>query len=146
MTKHKISLNVTLDPEKCQNILIGRQRVVLRKHLPCKNVLLSIWIPLKNGIEYWSLDEKNDGWCRWMISFQSMMTMAIIWCATKNEDLSEELKAFAREFKKKGSENYRWTKQIVLEHAIIRKAKENIEERGFRPECWSFLDLAKSKD
>ncbi|HLW06723.1 MAG TPA: gliding motility protein GldC [Marinilabiliaceae bacterium] len=107
MTKHKISLNVTLDPEKMpEHIDWTATGSPQETPTPAKAFLLSIWDPAEKtalSIDLWTkrmmVDEMND------FFFQSMMTMANTYGrATKNEDLSEELKAFAREFKKKADQ------------------------------------------
>lgn len=107
MTKHQITLNVTLDPEKLpEHIDWTASGSVQENPSAAKAFLLSIWDPAEKtalSIDLWTkrmmVDEMND------FFFQSLMTMAKTYSnATKNTDLGQELEQFARDFKKKADQ------------------------------------------
>lgn len=73
---------------------------------PAKGMLLSLWDGTEKTalrIDLWTkkmmVDEMND------FFFQTLMTMADTYTrATRNEELSNEMKAFARDFKTKADQ------------------------------------------
>ncbi|MFT4062088.1 MAG: gliding motility protein GldC [Edaphocola sp.] len=104
MEKHAININVVLDNERMpEHIDWNASGSNSENAQPAKGVLLSLWDGKEKTalrIDLWTkkmmVDEMND------FFFQTLMTMADTYTrATRNEDLSEELKTFARDFKKK---------------------------------------------
>jgi gliding motility-associated protein GldC len=104
MNKHTISINVHLDNEKMpEHIDWNATGSNNEESLQAKGVLLSLWDGQEKTalrIDLWTkkmmVDEMND------FFFQTLMTMADTYTrATRNEELSNELKTFARDFKKK---------------------------------------------
>lgn len=107
MNKHHIHIDVMLDNEQMPELIEwNASGSDTDKAQAAKGMLLSLW----NGsektamrIDLWTkkmmVDEMND------FFFQTLMTLADTYTrATRNKDLSDELKAFARDFKKKADE------------------------------------------
>src|SRR5690554_6757925 len=104
MTNHNIQINVTLDSEKMPEhidwMASGSPEDTPQQ---AKGVLLSLWDGKEKTalrIDLWTkrmmVDEMND------FFFQTLMTMADTYGrATKNDDLRDELKVFAQDFRKK---------------------------------------------
>lgn len=104
MTKHNISINVHLDqqnlPEAIDWTASGSAESEPQQ---AKAFMASFWDPKDRTalrMDLWTkkmmVDEMND------FFFQTMMTMADTYTrATRNADLAEEFKAFARSFKQK---------------------------------------------
>jgi gliding motility-associated protein GldC len=104
MNKHSININVHLDNEKMpEHIDWNATGSINEEPQHAKGVLLSLWDGQEKTalrIDLWTkkmmVDEMND------FFFQTLMTMADTYTrATRNEELSAELKDFARDFKKK---------------------------------------------
>jgi len=107
MNKHTININVHLDNEKMpDHIDWSATGSNAEEAQAAKGVLLSLWDGTEKTalrIDLWTkkmmVDEMND------FFFQTLMTMADTYTrATRNQELSEELKTFARDFKKKADE------------------------------------------
>jgi gliding motility-associated protein GldC len=107
MNQHSIHINVHLDNEKMpDHIDWNATGSNAENPQPAKGVMLSLWDGTEKTalrIDLWTkkmmVDEMND------FFFQTLMTMADTYTrATRNQDLSEEMKTFAREFKKKADE------------------------------------------
>jgi len=107
MHKHSIHINVHLDNEKMpEHIDWNASGSNSEDPQAAKGMLLALWDGQEKTalrIDLWTkkmmVDEMND------FFFQTLMTMADTYTrATRNEDLSSELKAFARDFKKKADE------------------------------------------
>lgn len=107
MNKHSININVHLDHEKMpEHMDWSATGSNSEDPKPAKGVLLSLWDGQEKTalrIDLWTkkmmVDEMND------FFFQTLMTMADTYTrATRNEALSEDMKVFAREFKKKADE------------------------------------------
>jgi gliding motility-associated protein GldC len=107
MNKHSININVHLDNEKMpEHMDWSATGSNSEDPKPAKGVLLSLWDGQEKTalrIDLWTkkmmVDEMND------FFFQTLMTMADTYTrATRNEALSEDMKAFAREFKRKADE------------------------------------------
>jgi gliding motility-associated protein GldC len=107
MNKHSININVHLDNEKMpEHMDWSATGSKSEDPKPAKGVLLSLWDGQEKTalrIDLWTkkmmVDEMND------FFFQTLMTMADTYTrATRNEALSEDMKAFAREFKRKADE------------------------------------------
>lgn len=108
MNKHQITLNVQLDneklPEQLEWTASGSADDSLKQ---AKAFMLSIWDGDEKTamrIDLWTkkmmVDEMND------FFFQTLMTMADTYTrATRNEELTMEIKKFAKEFKKKADES-----------------------------------------
>ena len=104
MTKHTIAINVHLDqqnlPEAIDWSASGSSE---QEPQQAKAFIASFWDPKDRTalrMDLWTkkmmIDEMND------FFFQTLMTMADTYTrATRNADLSEELKVFARAFKEK---------------------------------------------
>jgi gliding motility-associated protein GldC len=107
MTKHSISINVLLDnqnlPEHIDWQASGSAESTPQQ---AKAFMASFWDPKDRTalrMDLWTkkmmVDEMND------FFFQTLMTMADTYVrATRDEDLSKELKEFAKEFKKKADQ------------------------------------------
>lgn len=104
MNKHAININVHLDNEKMpEHIDWNATGSNSEDPRPAKGVLLSLWDGQEKTalrIDLWTkkmmVDEMND------FFFQTLMTMADTYSrATRNSELSEELRTFARDFKVK---------------------------------------------
>lgn len=107
MTKHTIAINVMLDnqnlPEHIDWNATGSGSDDAK---PAKAFMASFWDQNDRTalrMDLWTknmmVDEMND------FFFQTLMTMADTYTrATRNDDLSDEMKAFARSFKKKADE------------------------------------------
>lgn len=104
MSKHSININVHLDNEKMpEHMDWSATGSNAEDPMPTKGMLLSLWDGQEKTalrIDLWTkkmmVDEMND------FFFQTLMTMADTYTrATRNAELSEELKAFARDFKTK---------------------------------------------
>lgn len=107
MTKHAITINVLLDnqnlPEHIDWNATGSPEGTPQQ---AKAFMASFWDPKERTalrMDLWTkkmmVDEMND------FFFQTLMTMADTYVrATRNEDLSNELKEFARDFRKKAEE------------------------------------------
>lgn len=104
MTKHAININVHLDAEKMpEHIDWNADGSDSENPKPAKAVMLSLWDGQEKTalrIDLWTkkmmVDEMND------FFFQTLMTLADTYTrATRNEDISDELKAFARQLKEK---------------------------------------------
>ncbi len=104
MNKHSININVILDNEKMpEHIDWSASGNNSDTATPAKGVLLSLWDGSEKTalrIDLWTkkmmVDEMND------FFFQTLMTMADTYTrATRNTELAEELKVFARDFKVK---------------------------------------------
>ncbi len=104
MDKHSININVHLDNEKMpEHIDWNATGSQAEDPKGAKGLLLSLWDGQEKTalrIDLWTkkmmVDEMND------FFFQTLMTLADTYTrATRNADLSEEMKTFAREFKKK---------------------------------------------
>jgi len=102
MDNHNINIRVYLDNEKMpEHIQWNAGESDSPQH--AKAVLLSLWDGNEKTalrIDLWTkkmmVDEMND------FFFQTLMTLADTYGrATRNAELPEEMKAFAREFKKK---------------------------------------------
>jgi gliding motility-associated protein GldC len=107
MNKHSININVHLDNEKMpEHMDWSATGSNSEDPKPAKGMLLSLWDGTEKTalrIDLWTkkmmVDEMND------FFFQTLMTMADTYTrATRNAELSEEMKAFARDFKKKADE------------------------------------------
>lgn len=107
MDKHSININVLLDKEKMpEHIEWAASGSEGDSFKQAKAVMLSLWDGQEKTalrIDLWTkkmmVDEMND------FFFQTLMTLADTYTrATRDEDLSAEMKAFAREFKKKAEE------------------------------------------
>jgi gliding motility-associated protein GldC len=108
MNRHSIQINVTLDNENMPDHIdwtaSGSNTPDTPQH--AKGMLLSLWDGQEKTamrIDLWTkrmmVDEMND------FFFQTMMTLSDTYSrATKNEDLSKEMKDFALSFKKKAEE------------------------------------------
>lgn len=99
-----ISLNVVLDDNKLPDqITWSATQSEIETPTPAKAFLLSLWDGAEASalrIDLWTknmaIDEMND------FFFQTLMTMADTYTrAVNNETLSNELKAFAKDFHKK---------------------------------------------
>ncbi len=108
MNKHQITLNVHLDNEKMPEHLEWNASGSADDRLKqAKAFMLSIWDGEEKTamrIDLWTkkmmVDEMND------FFFQTLMTMADTYTrATRNEQLSNEIKKFAKEFKQKADES-----------------------------------------
>lgn len=105
MDQHKIEINVTLDNQKMPEHIDWQASNGGHGETPqhAKAVLLSLWDGQEKSalrIDLWTkrmmVDEMNN------FFFQTLFTMADTYAnATKNTELSEEMKTFAKEFKKK---------------------------------------------
>ncbi len=104
MNKHKIDINVFLDNEQMpEHIDWNATGSNVSEPQAAKAMLLSLWDGTEQTalrIDLWTkkmmVDEMND------FFFQTIMTLADTYTrATNNEALSEEMKTFATEFKKK---------------------------------------------
>lgn len=104
MTNHNIKLNIHLDNENMpEHIDWEASGGTAEAPSPAKAFLLSIWDPQEKTalkIDLWTkkmmVDEMND------FFFQTLMTMSDTFLrATRNEELSGEMKEFAKNFKKK---------------------------------------------
>lgn len=105
MDQHKIEINVTLDNQKMPEHIDWQASNGGHGETPqhAKAVLLSLWDGQEKTalrIDLWTkrmmVDEMNN------FFFQTLFTLADTYAnATKNTGLSEEMKAFANEFKKK---------------------------------------------
>lgn len=107
MNKHNITINVTLDNEKMpEHIDWNASGSQIEEPMQAKAFMLSLWDGQEKTamrMDLWTkrmmVDEMND------FFFQTMMTMADTFTrATKNEDLANEFKDFARSFKKKADD------------------------------------------
>lgn len=104
MNKHSININVHLDNEKMpEHIDWSATGSNAEDPKAAKGMLLSLWDGTEKTalrIDLWTkkmmVDEMND------FFFQTIMTMADTYTrATRDEDLSNEMRAFARDFKAK---------------------------------------------
>lgn len=104
MSKHTININVHLDQEKMpEHMDWSATGSNSEDPQAAKGMLLSLWDGNEKTalrIDLWTkkmmVDEMND------FFYQTLMTMADTYTrATRNEDLSEDMKAFARDFKAK---------------------------------------------
>lgn len=104
MQNHKIIVDVLLDNEQMpEHIEWNASDNPNEKSQPAKGMLLSLWDGTEKTalrIDLWTkkmmVDEMND------FFFQTLMTMADTYTrATRNNELADEMKTFAREFKKK---------------------------------------------
>jgi len=107
MTKHSININVHLDNQKLpEHIDWNATGSAEAEPQQAKAFMASFWDPKDRTalrMDLWTkkmmVDEMNDFY------FQTLMTMADSYTrATKNEDLANELKTFARDFKRKADE------------------------------------------
>lgn len=107
MQKHSINIDVVLDNEKMpEHLEWNATGSGSEEGKAAKGVLLSLWDGQEKTalrIDLWTkkmmVDEMND------FFFQTMMTMADTYTrATRNADLAEEMKEFARNFKKKADD------------------------------------------
>jgi len=107
MTKHSININVHLDNQKLpEHIDWNASGSGEAEPQQAKAFMAAFWDPKERTalrMDLWTkkmmVDEMND------FFFQTLMTMADSYTrATNNEDLSAELKTFAREFKRKADE------------------------------------------
>ncbi|MBL7706427.1 MAG: gliding motility protein GldC [Taibaiella sp.] len=107
MEKHNININVTLDNEKMpEHIDWNASGSSVAEPNQAKAFMLSIWDGQEKTalrMDLWTkrmmVDEMND------FFFQTMMTMADTFTrATRNEALSNEIREFARGFKKKADD------------------------------------------
>jgi gliding motility-associated protein GldC len=107
MNKHSININVHLDNEKMpEHMDWSATGSNADEAKPAKGMLLSLWDGTEKTalrIDLWTkkmmVDEMND------FFFQTLMTMADTYTrATRNEELSNEMKAFARDFKTKADQ------------------------------------------
>ncbi len=110
MNKHSININVHLDQEKMpEHIDWNATGSAEEDPKAAKGLLLSLWDGQEKTalrIDLWTkkmmVDEMND------FFFQTLMTLADTYSrATRNTDLSEDMKAFARDFKKKADDKLR---------------------------------------
>jgi gliding motility-associated protein GldC len=104
MDKHSININVHLDNEKMpEHIDWDASGSSVEEGKAAKAFMLSLWDGQEKTamrMDLWTkkmmVDEMND------FFFQTLMTMADTYTrATRNEDLSNEMKSFARSFKEK---------------------------------------------
>jgi gliding motility-associated protein GldC len=105
MEKQSISINVTLDPSKMPEHIewAAPGAGTLETPQPAKALLLSLWDGEEKTamrIDLWTkrmmVDEMND------FFVQTLLTLGDTYAkATQNEDLGNELKEFAANFKKK---------------------------------------------
>ena len=104
MNKHSININVHLDNEKMpEHMDWSATGSNMEDPKAAKGMMLSLWDGQEKTalrIDLWTkkmmVDEMND------FFFQTLMGMADTYArATRNSDLSEEMKSFARDFKKK---------------------------------------------
>jgi len=108
MNQHSIEINVTLDNQKMPEHIDWKASDSHNAQTPkqAKAILLSLWDGQEKTamrIDLWTkrmmVDEMND------FFFQTMMTLADTYVrATRNEDLSKEMKKFAEDFRKKAAE------------------------------------------
>ncbi len=107
MNKHNININVTLDNEKMpEHIDWSASGSSNAEPTQAKAFMLSLWDGQEKTamrIDLWTkrmmVDEMND------FFFQTMITMADTFSrATRNEELTKEIKDFARSFKKKADD------------------------------------------
>ncbi|HTO14587.1 MAG TPA: gliding motility protein GldC [Edaphocola sp.] len=107
MKTHQINLNITLDNENMpEHIDWSATDTANETPNQVKAIMLSLWDANESAamrIDLWTkrmrVDEMND------FMFQTLVTMADTYTrATKNETLSNELKEFAGNFKKKADE------------------------------------------
>lgn len=107
MTNHNIHINVHLDNEHMpEHIEWNASDSAGANPQQAKAVLLSLWDGSEKTalrIDLWTkkmmVDEMND------FFFQTLMTLADTYNrATRNDELTEEMKSFAKEFKKKADE------------------------------------------
>ena len=107
-----INLQVTLDDNKIPSEIIwSASSSEIKEATPAKAFMLSLWDGAQKEalrIDLWTkemrVDEMND------FFFQSMMTMADTYArATQNDDLSEEIKSFAKQFYLKADEKMKQT-------------------------------------
>jgi gliding motility-associated protein GldC len=107
MTNHNININVHLDNEHMpEHIEWNASDSAEANPQQAKAVLLSLWDGSEKTalrIDLWTkkmmVDEMND------FFFQTLMTLADTYNrATRNDELTEEMKNFAKEFKKKADE------------------------------------------
>lgn len=107
MNKHQININVHLDKENMpEHIDWSASGSHSENPQAAKGILLSLWDGQEKTalrIDLWTkkmmVDEMND------FFFQTMMTLADTYTrATRNEELANEFKEFARNFKKKAEE------------------------------------------
>lgn len=105
--KHNININVILDNEKMpEHIDWNASGSGSENPAQAKAFMLSLWDGAEKTalrVDLWTkkmmVDEMND------FFFQTMMTMADTFTrATRNEALAQELKDFARNFKKKADD------------------------------------------
>lgn len=102
MQKHSININVHLDEDKMpEHMDWNATGSNMEEPKPAKGMLLSLWDGQEKTalrIDLWTkkmmVDEMND------FFFQTLMTMADTYGrATRNDELADELKTFARDFK-----------------------------------------------
>ncbi len=107
MEKHSISINVYLDNEKMpEHIDWNASGSLEEEPQQAKAFMASFWDPKERTalrMDLWTkqmmVDEMND------FFFQTLMTMAATYeRATKNNEIAEEMKSYARDFQKKSHE------------------------------------------
>jgi gliding motility-associated protein GldC len=107
MDKHSININVMLDNEKMPEHIEWNASGSNEEHFkPAKAFMVSMWDGQEKTalrIDLWTkkmmVDEMND------FFFQTLMTMADTYTrATRNEDIANELRNYARDFKRKADE------------------------------------------
>jgi gliding motility-associated protein GldC len=118
MTKHSININVHLDNQNLpEHIDWSASGSAEQEPQQAKAFMASFWDPKERTalrMDLWTkkmmVDEMND------FFFQTMMTMADTYVrATRNEDLANEFKEFARNFRKKAEEKMIKDNEIEIE-------------------------------